>query len=97
MEHEQRGNRRAGYGERVLKELSLWLTGDIGREFSERNLKYIRRFYLEYHETVPQIAQTVSGQLPAKTPIETPIGQTLSAQFTPVFTPQRVGFMRRCQ
>ena len=46
----------------------------------------MRRFYLEYHETVPQIAQTVSGQLPAKTPTETPIQQTVSAQFTPTFT-----------
>jgi len=86
VEYEQKGLRRAGYGERVLKELSLRLTEEIGRGFSERNLKYIRRFYLEYHETVPQIAQTVSGQLPAKTTTETPIGQTLSAQFTPTFT-----------
>ena len=40
VEHEQRGSRRAGYGERVLKELSLRLTEEIGRGFSERNLKY---------------------------------------------------------
>jgi len=86
VEYEQKGLKRAGYGERVLKELSLRLTREIGRGFSERNLKYIRRFYLEYRETVPQIAQTVSGQLPAKTTMETPIGQTLSAQFTPSFT-----------
>jgi len=86
VEYEQKGLKRAGYGERVLKELSLRLTREIGRGFSERNLKYIRRFYLEYRETVPQIAQTVSGQLPAKTTTETPIGQTLSAQFTPPFT-----------
>jgi predicted nuclease of restriction endonuclease-like (RecB) superfamily len=86
VEYEQKGLRRAGYGERVLKELSLRLTREIGRGFSERNLKYIRRFYLEYRETVPQIAQTMSGQLSAKTTTETPIGQTLSAQFTPSFT-----------
>ena len=46
----------------------------------------MRRFYLEYHETVPQIPQTVSGKLPAKTQTETQIVQTLSAQFTPTFT-----------
>ncbi|MGA2161285.1 MAG: PDDEXK nuclease domain-containing protein [Methanoregula sp.] len=86
VEYEQKGLRRAGYGERVLKELSLRLTREIGRGFSERNLKYIRRFYLEYRETVPQIAQTLSAQLPAKATTETPIGQTLSAQFTPAFT-----------
>jgi len=86
VEYEQQGSRRAGYGERVLKELSLRLTEELGRGFSKSNLEYMRRFYLEYHETVPQITQTVSGQLPAKTPTETPIGQTVSAQFTPTFT-----------
>ena len=46
----------------------------------------MRRFYLEYHENVPQIPQTVSAQLPAQTQTETPIGQTVSAQFTYSFT-----------
>jgi predicted nuclease of restriction endonuclease-like (RecB) superfamily len=46
----------------------------------------MRRFYLEYHETVPQIPQIASAKLPAKTPTKTPIRQTLSAQFTPWFT-----------
>jgi len=86
VEYEQQGSRRAEYGKRTLKELSYRLTEELGRGFSERNLKYMRRFYLEYHETVPQIAQTVSGQLPAKIQMETPIRQTLSAQFTPAFT-----------
>jgi predicted nuclease of restriction endonuclease-like (RecB) superfamily len=46
----------------------------------------MRQFYLEYSETIPQIPQTVSGKLPAKTQTKTPIRQTLSAQFTPRFT-----------
>ncbi|MFA5416633.1 MAG: PDDEXK nuclease domain-containing protein [Methanoregula sp.] len=86
VEYEQQGSRRAEYGKRTLIELSRQLTNELGHGFSERNLKYMRRFYLEYHETVPQIAQTVSGQLPAKSQTETPIRQTLSAQFTPAFT-----------
>ncbi|MDO8871315.1 MAG: PDDEXK nuclease domain-containing protein [Methanoregula sp.] len=86
VEYEQKGSSRAGYGERILKELSHRLTEELGRGFSKRNLEYIRRFYLEYHDVTPQIAQTLSAQLPAKTPTETPIGQTLSAQFTPAFT-----------
>ncbi|MFA6331587.1 MAG: PDDEXK nuclease domain-containing protein [Methanoregula sp.] len=86
IEYEQRGRKRAEYGERVVRELSQRLTAELGRGFSKSNLEYMRRFYLEYRETVPQIAQTVSGQLPAKTMTETPIGQTLSAQFTPAFT-----------
>ena len=86
VEYEQRGSIRAGYGERVLKELSLRLTEEIGRGFSTTNLKYMRLFYLEYHETVPQIAQTVSAKSPTKTPTETPISQTVSDQFIPRFT-----------
>jgi len=86
VEYEQQGSKRAEYGERIVRELSQRLTAELGRGFSKSNLEYMRRFYLEYHETVPQIAQTVSGQLPAKIPTETPIGQTLSAQFTPAFT-----------
>jgi len=86
VEYEQRGSRRAEYGERIIRELSLRLTEELGRGFSKSNLEYMRRFYLEYHETLPPIAQTVSGKLPAKTQTETQIVQTLSAQFTPTFT-----------
>jgi len=86
VEHEQQGNRRAEYGKRILIELSHQLTTELGPGFSERNLKYMRRFYLEYYETIPNIPQTVSAQLPAQCPTKTPIRQTLSAQFTPRFT-----------
>jgi predicted nuclease of restriction endonuclease-like (RecB) superfamily len=86
VEYEQKGSIRAEYGEKILTELSHRLTEEIGRGFSTTNLKYMRLFYLEYHETLPQIAQTVSGQLPAKISTETPIGQTLSDLFTPRFT-----------
>ena len=80
VEYEQQGSKRAEYGKRTLIELSHRLTEELGRGFSERNLKYMRRFYLEYSETIPQIPQTVSGKLPAKTQIETPIVQAPSAQ-----------------
>ena len=86
IEYEQQGSKRAEYGERIVRELSHRLTKELGRGFSKRNLEYIRRFYLEYRNVTPQIAQTLSAQLPAKTPTETPIRQTLSAQFTPPFT-----------
>lgn len=46
----------------------------------------MRLFYLEYVETVPQIPQTVSAQLPAKTQTGTPISQTVSDQFKPRFS-----------
>ena len=38
VEHEQSGAKRAAYGQKVLKELSLHLTGEFGRGFSEDNL-----------------------------------------------------------
>ena len=76
VEYEQQGSKRAEYGERIVRELSHRLTKELGRGFSKRNLEYIRRFYLEYRNVTPQIAQTLSAQLPAKTPTETPIGQT---------------------
>jgi predicted nuclease of restriction endonuclease-like (RecB) superfamily len=84
--YEQQGSKRAAYGKQIFDELSQKLTQEFGKGFSTRNLRYMRDFYVEYHETVPQIAQTVSGQLPAKTQTETPIMQTLSAQFTSAFT-----------
>jgi predicted nuclease of restriction endonuclease-like (RecB) superfamily len=86
VEYEQQGSKRAEYGERIVRELSHRLTKELGRGFSKRNLEYIRRFYLEYRNVTPQIAQTLSAQLPAKTPTETPISQTLCDQFKPQFT-----------
>ena len=68
IEYEQQGSKRAEYGERIVRELSHRLTKELGRGFSKRNLEYIRRFYLEYRNVTPQIAQTLSAQLPAKTP-----------------------------
>ncbi|PKL68525.1 MAG: DUF1016 domain-containing protein [Methanomicrobiales archaeon HGW-Methanomicrobiales-1] len=86
VEYEQQGNRRAEYGERIFDELSQRLTHEVGKGFSTRNLRYMRDFYIEYRETIPQISQTGSGELPAKIPTETPIMQTLSAKLTPHFT-----------
>ena len=46
---EQQGKRRAGYAEETLKNLSLDLTKEFGKGFSERNLRAFRQFYLTYH------------------------------------------------
>jgi len=90
VKYEQRGSKRAEYGERIVWELSKRLTQELGRGFSKRNLEYMRRFYLEYNADVPQITQTLSGQLPRKPATETPIAQTLSAQSATQFTHQLV-------
>jgi hypothetical protein len=73
VEFEQRGKRRADYGEELLKQLAVDLTARHGRGFSERNLEQMRRFY----ESRP-ISQTLSAKLSRLT--ELAISQTVSAK-----------------
>lgn len=68
VEHEQRGANRAAYGKQLLTELSSRLTEEFGRGFSQRNLKYMRSFYLEYRKRKVGIARTESAQLSRKLP-----------------------------
>ena len=48
VEEEQKGKERAKYGKALIKELSIRLTGDYGKGFNERNLWYMRDFYLTF-------------------------------------------------
>lgn len=45
VENEQEGEQRATYGKQTLKQLSIQLTTDYGKGFTETNLKYMRQFY----------------------------------------------------
>ncbi|HAS81403.1 MAG TPA: DUF1016 domain-containing protein [Verrucomicrobia bacterium] len=63
VEHEQKGEKRAEYGAKLLKALSEKLTEEFGKGFSKANLEYIRRFFLEWQHRIPLITQTASGQL----------------------------------
>lgn len=54
VEHEQKGVKRAEYGEQILKALSKRLTNEFGRGYSWRNLNNMRRFYLEYKTRMQQ-------------------------------------------
>lgn len=58
VEAEQKGKRRAGYGEQLIERLSADLTQQFGRGFSSRNLDQMRQFYLAW-----AIPQTVSAEL----------------------------------
>lgn len=58
VEDEQQGMERAEYGRQVLKELSVNLTTEFGRGFSQRNLEQMQLFYLTY-----SISQKSSAQL----------------------------------
>jgi predicted nuclease of restriction endonuclease-like (RecB) superfamily len=61
VEAEQKGKRRAGYGEQLIERLSADLTHQFGRGFSPDNLEYMRRFFLAYPATA--ISETASGKL----------------------------------
>lgn len=58
---EQRGDRRAKYGKKLLRELAESLTREFGKGFSHRNLEYMRRFFLVYQDRAKAISQTVSA------------------------------------
>lgn len=76
VEYEQRGRRRADYGEDLLRKMAADLTARCGRGFSHTNLKLFRQFYLCYPR--PPIGQTVSDVL---TLSDRRKGQTVSDQF----------------
>ena len=77
VEAEQKGRRRAGYGEQLMERLSADLTARFGRGFGVNNLESMRRFFLAYSQ--PQISQTVSGKLGNELPVEK--SQTVSRKF----------------
>ncbi len=83
VEFEQGGSDRAGYGEKVIRQLAVDLSSRFGRGFSQRNLWQIRAFYLAWPqpmilqeglEAVGAIVRTPSAQ---SAPV--PIVQTASA------------------
>ena len=57
INQEQKGNDRAQYGKEVLKQLSIALTKEFGKGYSEDNLLLMRKFYLTYR--TDQISETV--------------------------------------
>ncbi len=60
VEFEQGGQRRAGYGEALLEQLSTDLTRRFSRGFSRQNLQLMRQFYLT--RPAKKIRQTPSGK-----------------------------------
>jgi len=74
VESEQKGEKRAAYGEELLERLSVDLGERFGRGFSRQNLQQMRQFYLLYQpEEICQTASGESGGIPS-----TMIFQTLS-------------------
>ena len=48
VKDEQKGEKRAKYGENLLDELGRRLTDEFGRGFSSTNLKNFRKFFLAF-------------------------------------------------
>ncbi|MGJ7545635.1 PDDEXK nuclease domain-containing protein [Variovorax sp. LT1R16] len=76
VEEEQRGQRRAGYGAKLLAELSARLNAEFGRGYSVDNLEAFRQFYLDYpqliSETLSRKSAAGSLVLPLASTPETP-------------------------
>jgi len=86
VEFEQKGKARAGYGEELIVKLSKDMTLRFGKGFSERNLRNMRAFYLNF-----PIRQTVSAESYIFSKFQTAsekssIPQTMSAKFEPILS-----------
>jgi predicted nuclease of restriction endonuclease-like (RecB) superfamily len=77
VEFEQHGEKRAGYGEELLKRLAQDLTDRVGRGFSRQNLQNMRQFYLA--APPDRICQTMSGKLADPKIRQTPSGESETA------------------
>lgn len=61
VEEEQNGKERAGYGEQLLKNISIALSAEFGKGFSYANLRNFRQFYLTYPD--PEICYALRSKL----------------------------------
>ncbi len=58
VEFEQKGNEKAEYGSKLLKQLSKDLSLSYGKGFSRSNIQYMRLIFIKYPK-----CQTLSGKL----------------------------------
>lgn len=63
VEEEQKGKSKAGYGEYLLKGLSIRLTKDFGKGFTETNLRYMRLFYLSFEIMNAERSQSLPDKI----------------------------------
>ena len=95
VEHEQAGEKRAEYGEELVRRLAADLTKQFGRGFGFSQLKMMRQFYQTFPDAhtakplilqsaveKPEIGQSVIGQSGNLESSLVPIGQSLIGQFS---------------
>jgi DUF1016 N-terminal domain len=86
VEAEQGGRKRAGYGERLMENLSVRLTQRYGKGHSVANLRNCRAFYLTYPDRLGEIHYPLGSELPAPGEpgqIHYPLGSELPAPGEP--------------
>lgn len=79
VEYEQKGKKRAEYGDATVRRLAGDLTQQFGKGFSVPQLKNIRLFYLTY----PEKGYTLSSQLVGAEKGQTPSNQSTPRPATP--------------
>lgn len=62
VEEEQKGEKHASYGDYIIKNLSVRLSGELGEGFSEQNLRNFRQFYLMYKDREIENLHTVRAE-----------------------------------
>ncbi len=67
VEHEQQGERRAEYGKALLKAISVRLTEEFGKGFSEDNLARMRNFYSAWNDRGIEFPRSLRGNFQADT------------------------------
>jgi hypothetical protein len=61
VEEEQRGRRKANYGDQLVEQLAADLTARFGKGFSRTNVFQMRQFYLAFREIVQAVCTILSG------------------------------------
>ena len=92
----QKGEKRAGYGEKLLEDLSARLTKRYGKGFSLSNLKRFRQFYMVYQDRdvtkgaplgsqseVQQKSSPLGSELEARPEKGRPLGSAVPKGFHP--------------
>ena len=58
IEKLQEGSKRAEYGEKLLQQVSIELTHQLGRGYSVQNLERMRNFYMLYSKSSNQLRKS---------------------------------------
>ena len=71
VEEEQKGQKRAKYGEELLKNLSERLRAEFGGGFSVHNLTFIRQFYQKFPRLADGFEISDALRMKSVTPLQT--------------------------